>query len=291
MPGTYNPYTSRQHMIEGEFEIYRYQTPDVDEVALHHHDFYEIYMLLQGQVDYTVDTHLYNMQPGDIMLVGPLELHQARIFVGKETYERIVLWVSNDHLKSLSSSETDLASCFSSGRSNLLRLPGSDSAALRWQLEKLSILHASADYGSDLLAKNCLTRVMVELNRAAMNEGATGEWRSDQVVDEVVAYINDHFSEPLTLDALADRFFISKYHLLRKFDAQVGTTVHRYLLQKRLLIARQQITGGVSPSQACENCGFGDYANFYRAFRREYGLTPRQCAQTAGARQREGSPL
>lgn len=281
MAGTYNLYTSRQHMTEGEYEVYRYQTPDVDEVALHHHDFYEIYMLLKGQVAYTVENHLYNMQPGDIILVNPLELHQARIAMGKESYERIVLWVSTEHLKALSSAGTDLAKCFAAGHANMLRLPSSDSASLRRELERLNYLHSSTDYGSDLLAKSSLTRIMVELNRAAMNNSITGSWRSDQLVDGVVAYINDHFSEPLTLDDLADRFFISKYHLLRKFDEQVGTTVHRYILQKRLLIAKQQISGGVTPSQASENCGFGDYANFYRAFRREYGVTPRQYAQAA----------
>lgn len=282
MSGTYNLYTSRQHMNEGEYEIYRYQTPGMDEVALHHHDFYEIYMLLKGQVAYTVENHLYNMQPGDIMLVSPLELHQARIAAGKDAYERIVLWVSTDHLRYLSSGETDLSQCFAAGHANLLRLPAGDSAHLRRELERLGSLHASTDYGSDLLSKASLTRIMVELNRAAMNEGVNGDWHSDQVVDGVVAYINDHFSESLTLDDLAERFFISKYHLLRKFDAQVGTTVHRYLLQKRLLIAKQQISGGVSPSQASLNCGFSDYANFYRAFRREYGVTPRQYAQVSG---------
>lgn len=287
MTGIYNPYTARQHMIDGDFEVYRYQTPDVDEVTLHHHDFYEIYMLLRGQVDYTVENHLYNMQPGDIMLVSPLELHQARVAAGRDAYERIVLWVSIDHLKALSSAGTDLTRCFLSGHSNLLRLPNADSAPIRRELERLSSLHSSRDYGSDLLAKNSLTRVMVELNRAAMNEGTIGQWRSDQVVDGVVAYINDHFSEPLTLDELSERFFISKYHLLRKFDAQVGTTVHRYLLQKRLLLAKQQISGGISPSQASLNCGFGDYANFYRAFRREYGMTPRQYAQNAAGSEHE----
>lgn len=281
MPGVYSPYTARQHMIEGEYEVYRYQTPDVDEVALHHHDFYEIYMLLRGQVAYTVENHLYHMEPGDIMLVSPLALHQARISMDKDTYERIVLWVSADYLKSLSSQGTDLTRCFLPGHANLLRLSGTDSAPVRRELERLGSYHSSTEYGSDLLAKNSLTRVMVELNRAAMNSSVTGTWRSDQVVDGVVAYINDHFSEPLSLDDLADRFFISKYHLLRKFDAQVGTTVHRYILQKRLIIAKQQISGGVSPSQASLNCGFGDYANFYRAFRREYGMTPRQYAQSA----------
>ena len=99
----------------------------------------------------------------------------------------------------------------------------------------------------------------------------------------VVAYINEHYNESLTLDLLAEKFFISKYHLLRKFDAQVGTTVHRYILQKRLLIAKQLLAGGVAPNEACGYCGFGDYANFYRAFRAEYGTTPRQYTQSIRA--------
>ena len=85
----------------------------------------------------------------------------------------------------------------------------------------------------------------------------------------------------LTLDQLSEKFFISKYHLLRKFDAQVGTTVHRYILQKRLLNAKQLLAGGVPPNEVCQYCGFGDYANFYRAFKAEYNQTPRQYIQEA----------
>ena len=81
-------------MIAGDFEVYRYRSTYMNEVALHHHDFYEIYLLLRGQVSYTVENHLYRMRPGDIMLVSPLELHQARIMTDAEPYERIVLWAA-----------------------------------------------------------------------------------------------------------------------------------------------------------------------------------------------------
>ena len=67
--------------------------------------------------------------------------------------------------------------------------------------------------------------------------------------------------------------------MLRKFEAQVGTTVHRYILQKRLLNAKQLLAGGLAPSEVCTYCGFGDYANFYRAFKAEYNQTPRQYVQ------------
>ena len=262
-------------MIAGDFEVYRYRSTYMNEVALHHHDFYEIYLLLRGQVSYTVENHLYRMRPGDIMLVSPLELHQARIMTDAEP----------SYLESLSSPRTSLTRCFDTtvpGHTNLLRLPGAGSAEMRRRLERLGELHQQDAYGSDLLAAGCLVELLVELNRAAAERRGqqTADCSTDQVVDAVVSYINEHYNEPLTLDLLAEKFFISKYHLLRKFDAQMGTTVHRYILQKRLLIAKQLLAGGVAPSEACGYCGFGDYANFYRAFRSEYGATPRQYAQS-----------
>ena len=117
----------------------------------------------------------------------------------------------------------------------------------------------------------CLVELLVALNRAVAEAAAQpADCTCDRVVDQVVEYINEHYNEPLTLDDLSERFFISKYHLLRKFDRQVGTTVHRYILQKRLLIAKQLLGSGLAPSEVCQHCGFGDYANFYRAFRAEY---------------------
>lgn len=283
----FQPYTRRQTMIRRDFEIYRYRSTYMNEVALHHHDFYEVYLLLRGQVAYTVENNLYNMRPGDLMLVSPLELHQARIRPDGAPYERIVLWIGRSYLEGLSSPRTSLTRCFDTtvpGHTNLLRLPADRSVETRRVLERLSLLHAEPDYGSDLLAQCCLTELLVNLNRDAadrtLQKSLSGDTSSDRVVDAVVRYINEHYSEPLTLDSLAERFFLSKYHLLRKFETQVGTTVHRYILQKRLLNAKQLLAGGVAPSEACTYCGFGDYANFYRAFRSEYGQTPRQYAQS-----------
>ena len=76
-------------------------------------------------------------------------------------------------------------------------------------------------------------------------------------------------------------FFISKYHLLRKFEAQVGTTVHRYILQKRLLNAKQLLAGGLAPSEVCTYCGFGDYAQLYRASRGIRHHAPAVCTEFA----------
>ncbi len=101
---------------------------------------------------------------------------------------------------------------------------------------------------------------------------------SDSVVYNVLAYINEHYSEALTLDDLANRFFISKYHLSREFGRLVGTSVHHYLIQKRLAMAKQMMSGGMASSEVYQHCGFGDYSNFYRAFKAEYQITPKEFA-------------
>ena len=223
------------------------------------------------------------------LVIGCIEndkiLFKARIATDADAYERIVLWIARPFLENLSTPRTSLTRCFDTtvpGHTNLLRLPGATGAPLRTTVDKLCALKASKDYGSDLLAQSALVELLVGLNRAAADRGdARPIGTSDQVVDAVLHYINEHYSEALTLDQLSEKFFISKYHLLRKFDAQVGTTVHRYILQKRLLNAKQLLAGGVPPNEVCQYCGFGDYANFYRAFRAEYNQTPRQYIQSA----------
>ena len=281
----YNPYTKRQTMIAPDYEVYRYRSTYMNEVELHHHDFYEIYLLLRGRVEYIVENQLYRVRPGDWMLCSPLELHQARIATDADAYERIVLWIARPYLEGLSTPRTSLTRCFDTtvpGHTNLLRLPGATGAPLRTTVDKLCALKADKAYGSDLLAQSALVELLVGLNRAAAERGdARPTGTSDQVVDAVLHYINEHYSEALTLDQLSEKFFISKYHLLRKFDAQVGTTVHRYILQKRLLNAKQLLAGGVPPNEVCQYCGFGDYANFYRAFRAEYNQTPREFCESA----------
>ena len=206
---SFQPFTRRQTMIRRDFEIYRYRY--MDEVELHHHDFYEIYMLLRGSVSYTVENRIFHMRAGDLMLISPLELHQARVDSNDEPYERIVLWVDRGYLESLSSPHTSLTRCFDTtvpGHTNLLRLPGPRSAEMRRELDKLRSLHMQESYGSDLLAVCSLVELMVAINQSAadrsMQSALSADMASDRVVDGVLSYINEHYNEALTLDALAD---------------------------------------------------------------------------------------
>ena len=87
-------FNTRQQMQKTSFEIFHYFDSKPGSVALHHHDFYEIYFFISGQVEYQIEGRSYQLQPGDLLLISPLELHQPIFESVVQPYERIVLWIS-----------------------------------------------------------------------------------------------------------------------------------------------------------------------------------------------------
>ena len=169
------------------------------------------------------------------------------------------------------------------GHPNLLRLAPTPRQHVTDLMERLVAETNSADYGSDLASIGCLIQLLVELNRQAANSAQHHELtdKSGPIVTNVLNYINDHYHEELSLDMLASRFFVNKYHLSHEFNRLVGTSIYRYVIQKRLVIAKQMLSDGLPPTDVYQHCGFGDYSNFYRAFKAEYGISPKDFSGTA----------
>ena len=119
MRKTTRPFDPRQSMHRRDFEVFHYHDPKMQEVPLHHHDFYEVYYFLGGSVEYFVEGRSYRLSPEDVLLISPRELHRPNV-APEQAYERIVLWISADYLASV---DTDgaLRRLFETGRN---RLPG-----------------------------------------------------------------------------------------------------------------------------------------------------------------------
>ena len=266
-------------MHNATFEIFRYKDAYLKEVALHHHDFYEVYFFLSGNVQYNIESRSYLLTPGDVLLISPMELHQPMFGTEPREYERIVLWIDKQFLEGFNLPGESFTACFDTGAanySNLLRPEGVARQYLTFLLENLMVEVASEDPYSEMAALSLLAQVLVALNRLAkQNAGEEKRSGPDATVYNVLGYINDHYNENLTLDDLANTFFISKYHLSREFQRLVGTSVHRYIIQKRLVMAKQMLSEGQPSSEVYQHCGFGDYSNFYRAFKAEYQISPK----------------
>ena len=269
-------------MLSDNFEIFHYKDSYLKDVDLHHHDFYEVYFFISGDVSYTIESKTYALKPGDILLISPKELHQPVISQNK-TYERIVLWINCSYLERISTQKSDLTRCFNAEvdkQTNLLRLNEHDQKSIKSSM--LSLLSTSkneAEY-NDILSRAMLLKLMAELNFLFLDKTVAYENESNlsDVMKDIVKYINDKHTERISLDLLSQKFFISKYHMSREFMRHFGITIHRYVVKKRLITAKQYLAEGLAPSNVYAKCGFSDYSNFYRSFRSEYGISPKEYA-------------
>ena len=291
---------SRQYMVKPTYEIYHSGDSYPNEAALHHHDFYEMYLFLSGNMDYVIESRHYQVAPGDILLISPNELHQPMLGREPQPCERIVLWINKAYLTQFTAIGTKLSRCFDRAAEQHANLLRADSVSLERMVGLLDYARKeqeSREFGSSIVADTLLIQALVILNRLAERGGESAEIRdkSGTVIEQVLAYINEHYHEDLSLDQLANRFFISKYHLSREFNRLVGTSVYRYIVQKRLVMAKQMLGQGIPSSEVYQHCGFGDYSNFYRAFKSEYQISPREYVSNlkataaiveAGARER-----
>ena len=271
----------RQVMQKETFEVFHYREPKPQGVEVHHHDFYEVYYLLKGQVEYWVDGRIIRMQAGDLLLINPQELHRPMVDPESSVYERIVLWINKEYLEGLCSGSLRLNHCFDTSLPNhthLISPAAGERSALTARMSELVRECYSREAGSDLCAYGIFLQFMVQLNRMAQQEKRQPEvaGQLSELVENVLSYISHHLEENLTLEQIAEVFFVSKYYLSHAFSKEVGVSVYRYILLRRLLMARQLLLAGLSAGQACRECGFSDYTSFYRAFKSEYGISPRE---------------
>lgn len=264
----------RQVMKRGDFEIFHFRDPKMQEVPLHHHDFYEIYFFLSGRVDYLVEGINYTLDPGDLMLISPMELHRPTV-APEEAYERVVLWINAEYLRKKTEGTDFLERCFQPGH-NLFHVSRTQIPEL---IRRLAEEFGRQEGGSELYAEGLLLQLLAELLRLAAGSGDAAEVRqSSPLIESVLHYIGEHYREELSLDELAERFYVSKYHLSHLFRQTVGVSVYRYVLLKRLQHARQLLSEGESPGSAGRASGFPEYSGFYRAFRQVYGTSPGEAA-------------
>ncbi len=284
MANKLSAYDPRQEMLTADFEIQHKRDTYLKNVELHHHDFYEIYYLVSGDVTYVIEGRLCRVLPGDLLLISPRELHQVSIKADMEAYERYVLWIDQATVRRLSSGQTDLEESLNPlhpGYTNLLRLTREQRSRIRDLMEAVFQESGSGKFGSDVLCGSLISALLVEINRLTRECPSVPETvYSSRMVSDLVDYVNQHYPERLTLDSLAEHFYVSKYHLSHEFQRHMGTGVYRYIQKKRLQIARQLLAGGEHPSRVSSLCGFADYPGFYRAFVGEYGIAPREFADS-----------
>jgi AraC-like DNA-binding protein len=274
-------YTDRQYMITGDFEFFHYKDDTAIEVDFHYHDFYEVFIFISGKVQYMIEGNSYALRPGDIILINNKEIHKP-VVDPKEPYERIVIWIDADYIKKISTEKSNLLLCFettSKRKYNLLRPGAETSGQIKHIISKLGKAREGKSFGADILRTLYLQELIVFLNRAYFDtreEEIEIDISNNQKINDIIQYINLNLHQELTLEQISAKFYISKFHLLREFKKNTGYTIHQYILKKRLILSRILLKENMKTTEILMKCGFKDYSNFIRAFKKKYGISPKK---------------
>lgn len=281
-------FNQRQFMVKKDFEIYYYSDTCPLTIAPHTHPCYEFYFFLEGNASYTIKKTSYPLQFGDFLVVPPGIRHHASIRSSTHPYQRFVFWVSIDYMKQIAAAYPSLT--FISQElacKKPVYLFHNDRIAfnhiLRHIIPFLEDLHGNA-YGRDDLITLDSISLMMSLCRVMHNQLCPKALSPEQdLYSKLLDYIENHLEESITLDQLAAIFFVSKYHIAHTFKAHMGLSVHQYILKQRLSAARNAILLNKPISKIYHLYGFNDYPGFFRAFKKEFGLSPHAYQKMAAA--------
>ncbi|MPM38292.1 HTH-type transcriptional activator RhaS [bioreactor metagenome] len=270
----------RGYLLE-DFRLFRLKDTSTKTLEYHYHEFDKLILLLGGKVTYMVEGVTYFLQPWDLLLVPRNQIHRALIDTG-EPYERMVLWLGREWMDRRSDPDEPLSACFDLACRrgfHLLRTDGERRPFYLRRFQELEEALRSREYGSGRMADACCQQLLIDVNRDSLRdktaEREKDAYRSDPKIEEILHYIAGNLDGPLTVDALAERFFLSRYYLMHRFKEVTGYTVHQYISQKRLLLAGELLREGTPVMRAAVLAGFGDYSAFLRAFRATFHASPR----------------
>ena len=271
---------SREGYLTENYRLFHLRDTAGQERDFHFHDFDKIVILLSGRVDYLVERTTYALRPWDILLIGHHVIHKALIDKSVP-YERVILYLDRKYVER-TLPEAELMDCFERADKQgryLLAPDGEQRQTLAGILSALDKSQTDEQYGAQALRDTLVMQLLIHINRIGRSESAAPEDAAsayDPKIADTLSYINENLAQPLTVEALAERVYLSKYHFMRLFKAQTGSTVHGYVRQRRLLYAAQLIRTGVSINKAAIDSGFEEYSTFFRAFKECFGISPGQ---------------
>ena len=265
---------SRAGYLRENYHYFHLRDTAGQELDFHFHEFDKIVLLLSGRVDYTVEGSTYTLKPWSVLLIKHHTIHRALIDKS-EPYERIIIYLDGKYFdRSVPGVRlTDSFDQADKSGEHLLRPTVQQRRTIEAVLSAYEKAAEDRGFGAQALRESYIIQLLIYIGRMTAAK-EPGESQYDPKIRQVLSYINENLGKELSVEQLAERVYLSKYHFMRLFKAQTGSSVHAYVRQKRLLHAARLIREGMTVNKAAAESGFGDYSAFHRAFRESFGISP-----------------
>ena len=260
---------------------------------MHIHDCYELYYSISGGKQFLIDNKFYTISPGDLFIINQYESHKlTQIDTG--IHERIVVNVHPNFVKALSTADTDLDYCFTNRSPRFQHKLSLNKEQQQRFLYYINKITSANGYAHDIVEQAAFMELLVLINTISQEVCKTPQPKTNQAVniqdcsvssykynhqvDDILAYINQNISHPITIEQLAEHFYLSESYICRIFKTATSTTINKYITARRISIAKALLNEGMSVSESYERSGFSDYSNFFKSFTKAVGVSPRKYA-------------
>ncbi len=266
---------SRGYLHE-DFRLFHNTDTLGTDVGIHFHDFYKVTYVKYGAGRYMIDGRLYDVESGDIILVGINVPHQP-VFTAGELYDRYTLYISSAMLEDFDIPECHIYDLFSSESGNVVRPEKDERDRFTNMLKRIEVETVSSSYASRLAARLCVMSFLIETGRCREDSALIVPLHlpEDDVMLNVLRYLNEKISENISPADIASHFEMNEPEMLESFKNAFGCPLQEYIINRRLTRAREMILGGEAPADACYACGYASYPDFAKAYQDKYGAAPR----------------
>ena len=272
--------------LSGTFSLQYKDTPGTSNRGYHIHRHYELLLCLSDNMFLNLgEQHSYTISANTLLLFNNMDLHYYGTKVAGAENRRYVMYFEPSYVGYLSTAHVNLLECFlfrPLENSQILKLTEEQSASLQKRFDQIISIQNQPEeecYGKELHLQLLAAELLLTVNtwyHQTYHLNAAPRVRNRKVVYEIIDYINHNYEEEITLDFLSKKFFINKYSLCEMFRNVVGSSPNQYLINCRIMKAKELLISGESVDSVCGKAGFRNLSHFSRIFKEKVGQSPKK---------------